>query len=434
MDGLLLPVLVFIAVYILISFELLNKAVAAMLGVMLLVTVRATEIRIAIGYIDVETIMLLMGMMAIVAVLRKSGFFAILSVKIAKLTGGSPLSILVLFSLVTSVISAFLDNVTTVLIMVPMVIEITRGMGLDPKIYIITQAMVSNIGGTATLIGDPPNVIIGSKVGLTFNQFAVYLTVPVIVSLTGVLFYCWLTHRERFHTIDTNLAKLFSVQLLLEKIEYDFLNIPIDRVFLIKSLGCLGLTLLLFVTQTITGLTPGVTALSIAMILFVITAVDVEEMLREIDWSTLLFFSGLFILVGILEEKGAIEWIAQNIFLRIGHNPYAMVLTVLWVSGIVSGFIDNIPFTITMIPIVRLMLESQPVPHNVLWWALSLGACFGGNLTMIGASANIVSCGMAKKYGHAITYFEFLGTSAIATIISLVLSSLILMAYLLILP
>jgi Na+/H+ antiporter NhaD/arsenite permease-like protein len=423
MGDLLLPVIVFISVYVLISFELLNKTVAAVLGVMLLVTVQATEVRTAIGYIDFETIMLLMGMMAIVAVLRKSGFFAILSVKIAKLTRGNPLSILVLFSLVTAVISAFLDNVTTVLIMVPMVIEITRGMGLDPKIYVITQAMVSNIGGTATLIGDPPNVIIGSKVGLTFNQFAVYLAAPVIVSFIGVLFYCWLTNRERFRTIDTNLAKLFSVQLLLEKIEYDFLDIPIDRTFLLKSLGGLGMALMLFVTQSITGLTPGVTALSVAMILFVITVADVEEM----------FFSGLFILVGILEEKGAIEWIAQNIFLRIGHNPYAMVLTVLWVSGIVSGFIDNIPFTITMIPIVRLMLESQAVPHDVLWWALSLGACLGGNLTMIGASANIVSCGMAKKYGYAINFFEFMRTSAIATIISLVLSSVILLAYLLIL-
>jgi len=433
MGDLLLPVIVFISVYVLISFELLNKAVAAILAVMLLVVLKTTEVRTAIGYIDFETIMLLMGMMAIVAVLRKSGFFAILSVKIAKLTRGNPLSILVLFSLVTAVISAFLDNVTTVLIMVPMVIEITRGMGLDPKIYVITQAMVSNIGGTATLIGDPPNVIIGSTVGLTFNQFAVYLTLPVSVSFIGVLFYCWFANRERFHTIDTNLAKLFSVQLLLEKIEYDFLDIPIDRAFLLKSLGGLGMALLLFVTQSITGLTPGVAALSVAMILFVITAADVEEMLREIDWSTLLFFSGLFILVGILEEKGGIEWIARNIFLRIGHNPYAMVMTVLWVSGIVSGFIDNIPFTITMIPIVRLMLESQAVPHNVLWWALSLGACLGGNLTMIGASANIVSCGMAKKYGYAINFFEFMRTSAIATMISLVLSSVILLAYMLIL-
>jgi len=433
MEDLLLPAIVFISVYVLISFELLNKAVAAILGVMLLVVLRATEVRTAVGYIDSETIMLLMGMMAIVAVLRKSGFFAILSVKIAKLTGGSPLKILVLFSLVTAIISAFLDNVTTVLIMVPMVIEITRGIGLDPKIYIITQAMVSNLGGTATLIGDPPNVIIGSKVGLTFNQFAAYLVLPVIVSLAGVLFYCWLIDRERFPAIDANLSKLFSVQLLLEKIENDFLNVSIDRVFLLKGISGLGLALLLFVTQSATGLTPGVVAVSVAMILMVATAVDVEETLREIDWSTLLFFSGLFILVGILEEKGAIEWIARNIFLRIGHNPYAMVLTVLWVSGIVSGFIDNIPFTITMIPIVKLMLESQAVPHNVLWWALSLGACFGGNLTMIGASANIVSCGMAKKYGYAITFFEFMRTSAIATIISLVLSSVILLAYMLIL-
>ena len=333
MEGLLLPVLVFIAVYVIISFELMNKASAAVLGVMLLVFLRQTEVRTAVGYIDFETIMLLMGMMAIVSVLRKSGFFAILSVKIAKLTGGSPLKILILFSLVTAGTSAFLDNVTTVLIMVPMVIEITRGMGLDPKIYIIAQAMVSNVGGTATLIGDPPNVIIGSKVGLTFNQFAIYLAIPVFVSFAAVLFYLWLTHREQFRPIDTDLAKLFSVQLLLERIEYDFLNVPIDRVFLLKSLCGLAMALLLFVTQTITGLTPGVTAVSVAMILFVVTAADVEEMLKEIDWSTLLFFAGLFILVGILEEKGAIEWIAHNIFLRIGRNPYAMVLTVLWVSG-----------------------------------------------------------------------------------------------------
>ncbi len=434
MEGLLLPVLVFIAVYVLISFELMNKAVAAVLGVMLLVVFRQTDVRTAMGYIDFETIMLLLGMMGIVGVLRKSGFFAVLSVKIAKLTGGSPLKILILFSLVTAVTSAFLDNVTTVLIMVPMVIEITRGMGLDPKIYIITQAMVSNLGGTATLIGDPPNIIIGSKVGLTFNQFVAFLAAPVMVSFAAVLFYLWLTNRERFRPIDTDLAKLFSVQLLFERIEYDFLNIPIDRVFLLKSLCGLAIALLLFVTQTTTGLTPGVTAVGVAMILFVVTAVDVEEMLKEIDWGTLLFFSGLFILVGILQEKGVIEWIARNIFLRIGHNPYAMVLTVLWVSGIVSGFIDNIPFTITMIPIVSLMLESQAVAHNVLWWALSLGACFGGNLTMIGASANIVSCGTAKKYGYVITFSEFMRTSVIATIISLALSSVILMAYMVILP
>jgi len=430
MDSKLISILVFVAVYGLVASELLNKAVAALLGVMVLLILGVADVHTAAGYIDFETIMLLTGMMAIVAVLRKSGFFAILSVRIAKLTGGSPLRILVLFSIVTAVISAFLDNVTTVLIMVPMVIELTRGMGLDPRIYVIVQAMVSNLGGTATLIGDPPNIIIGSKVGLTFNQFALYLTPPVVLSFAVMLLYCWITHREQFRPIDTNLAKLFSVQLLIEKIEFDFLNITIDRLFLGKSLACLGLAILLFVTQTITKITPGVVALSVAMILFVVTRINVEETLLEIEWSTLLFFSGLFILVGILESQGVIEWIARNIFLRAGDNPYLMVLLVLWVSGIVSGFIDNIPFTITMIPIVHMMMETQPITHNILWWALSLGACFGGNLTLIGASANIVSCGMARKYRYDISFREFFKTSAIATVLSLVVASVVLVLYL----
>ena len=430
MDNKLLTILVFAAVYGLVATETLNKAVAALLGVLLIFIVGVTDVQTAAGYIDMETIMLLLGMMVIVAVLRKSGFFMILSVRIAKLTGGSPLRILTLFSIVTATISAFLDNVTTVLIMVPMVIELTRGMGLNPRIYVITQAMVSNLGGTATLIGDPPNIIIGSKVGLSFNQFAVYLSLPVAVSIAVVLLYCWVTHLDQFRPIDTNLAKLFSVQLLIEKIEFDFLNIAIDRVFLAKSFACLGLAILLFVTQTITKITPGVTALSVAMILFVITRINVEEILLEIEWSTLLFFSGLFVLVGILEKEGVIDWIAHNVFLRAGHNPYVMVLVVLWVSGIVSGFIDNIPFTITMIPIVQLMMESQPIPNNILWWALSLGACFGGNLTLIGASANIVSSGMARKYGYEISFKEFFKTSAMATVLSLSLASVILVVYL----
>ena len=200
--------------------------------------------------------------------------------------------------------------------------------------------------------------------------------------------------------------------------------------FLTKSLSCLGLAILLFVTQTATGLTPGVVAILVAMILFTITKVDVESMLEEIEWSTLLFFSGLFILVGVLEEKGVIEWIAHNVFLRVGDNPYVIVLTILWVSGIVSGFLDNIPFTITMIPIVRLMMETTPVPNNILWWSLSLGACFGGNLTYIGASANIVSVGMAKQSNVIISFWEFMKTSALVTILTLAVASLFLIGFL----
>ena len=426
----LITVSVFITVYVFIAFEWLNKAVAALLGVMALLILGVIDTHSAAGYIDFETIMLLIGMMGIVAVLKKSGFFNMLTVMIAKWTGGQPLLILVLFCIATAVISAFLDNVTTVLIMVPIIIELTRGMGLDPKIYVIALAMASNLGGTATLVGDPPNIIIGSKVGLSFNQFAIYLFIPVVLSTAIVIGYFWFRNRESFKPIDDDLTRLFSVQLLIEKIEFDFLSVKIDRIFLFKSIACLGVALLLFVTQTISGLSPGVVALTVAMILFVITRMEIEQVLLEIEWSTLLFFAGLFILVGSMEQKGVIEWIARNIFLKAGSNPYIMTLLVLWVSGIVSGFIDNIPFTITMIPIVHMMLAAHPLPHNILWWALSLGACLGWNFTLIGASANIVSAGMLKKQGYDITFWEYTRRSAPGTVLSLLICSAVLVVYL----
>lgn len=426
----LITVAVFITVYVLIAFEWLNKAAAAILGVMALLILGVIDTHSAAAYIDFETIMLLIGMMGIVAVLKKSGFFNMLTVMIAKWTGGQPLLILVLFCIATAVISAFLDNVTTVLIMVPIIIELTRGMGLDPKIYVIALAMASNLGGTATLVGDPPNIIIGSTVGLSFNQFAIYLFLPVVLSTTIVIGYFWARNRESFKPIDDDLTRLFSVQLLIEKIEFDFLSVKIDRKFLFKSLTCLLVALLLFVTQTISGLSPGVVALTVAMILFVITRMEIEQVLLEIEWSTLLFFAGLFILVGAMEQKGVIEWIARHIFLKAGGNPFIMTLMVLWVSGVVSGIIDNIPFTITMIPIVHMMLAAHPVPHNILWWALSLGACLGGNFTLIGASANIVSAGMLKKHGYDITFWEYTRKSAPGTLLSLLICSVVLIVYL----
>ncbi len=430
MENALIPIVVFLAVYAAITFELINKAVAALLGVMVLLILRIVDEHDAMALIDVETILLLLGMMSIVAILRKSGVFSILSVKIAGLTKGNPLKILILFSIVTALMSAFLDNVTTVLIIIPIIIELTKGMGLDPKIYVISQAVISNIGGTATLIGDPPNIIIGSKVGLTFNQFIGNLTLPVIISFVAALFYIWLSNREKFKPIDSSMIKLFNIQLLLEKIHTEFVNIHIDKKLMIKGIACLSIAILLFITQTFTKISPGVVAVFIAMLLFVISGVDVEHMLEEVEWSTLLFFAGLFILVGVLEHKGVIEWVAHKVFLNIGDNPYVMVLTVLWVSGIVSGFLDNIPFTITMIPIVELMLEATPIPHNILWWALSLGACFGGNLTMIGASANIVSLGIAKQSKVHISFLEFMKVGAVITFITLTICSVFLTLFL----
>jgi len=425
-----LPILVFLVVYVAITFELVNKAAAVLAGVGVLVVLRVTTEHHAVGFIDFETLMLLTGMMILVSMIKKSGFFTIVSVKIAEITKGTPVRILVLFSIVTALMSAFLDNVTTVLIIIPIIIELTRGMGLNPRNYVLSQVFISNIGGTATLIGDPPNVIIGSKVGLSFNEFILNLTPAVIPIFIIVLGYIWFINRVEFKPINTNMSKLVSVQLLLEKIRFEFANIKIDKNLMIKSLACLFLAILLFITQTITGLAPGVVALGMAMVLLIISRADVEHVLEEVEWSTLLFFTGLFILVGVLEEYGVIEWIAHNVFMNVGDNPYVIVLMVLWVSGIASGFLDNIPFTITMIPIIHLLLESNPIPNNILWWSLALGACLGGNITIIGASANIVSVGIAKKYGVEISFIDFMIKGIIVSLISLVIASIYLVIYL----
>ncbi len=423
MGSLTLSLAVFVLVYITITFELVNKAVAALLGVTVLVVFGIVNEHHAVSLIDFETILLLLGMMVIVSVLRRSGAFSLLTVKIAEMTRGNPLKILILFSVVTAVLSAFLDNVTTVLIIIPIVVELTVGLGLDPKLFVISQAVISNIGGTATLIGDPPNIIIGSRVGLSFNQFLINLSIPVIISFIVALLVLWAMNRSRFAPIDRNLARLFSVQLLLEKIRFEFIRRELNRRLLTKAGICLLLAIALFMTQTLTGLAPGVVAVFVAMILLTISKVNVEKVLEEVEWSTLLFFAGLFILVGVLEEQGVIGWIATNIFLSLGDNPYLMVLTVLWVSGIASGFLDNIPFTITMVPVVQMMLVDTPIPNNILWWALALGACFGGNLTLVGASANIVAVGSAKQVGVNISFLEFMKSSALIAIISLVISS-----------
>lgn len=430
MGSVTLSIAVFLLVYLIITFELTNKAVAALLGVMILVILRVVDEHDAVGFIDFETILLLMGMMIIVAVLRKSGVFSLLTVKIAEMTRGNPLKILILFSVVTAVLSAFLDNVTTVLIIIPIVVELSVGLGLNPKLFVISQAVISNIGGTATLIGDPPNIIIGSRVGLTFNQFFVNLAMPVMVSVVAALVLIWALNRSSFATIDRNLAKLFSVELLLEKIRFEFIQTPLEPTLLKKAGICLGLAIGLFMTQTLTGLSPGVAAVFAAMILLTVSRVNVEKVLEEVEWSTLLFFAGLFMLVGVLEEQGVIEWIATNIFLSLGDNPYRMVLTVLWVSGIASGFLDNIPFTITMVPVVQMMLAVSPIPHNILWWALALGACFGGNLTMVGASANIVAVGSARQSGVEISFLEFMKSSVLVTLVTLVISSIYLTLFL----
>ncbi|SVD71776.1 uncharacterized protein METZ01_LOCUS424630, partial [marine metagenome] len=248
-----IPIIVFLVVYIAITFELVNKAAAALAGVGVLVVSHVLTEHQAVEFIDFETLMLLTGMMILVNLIKQSGFFTIISVRIAEFTKGNPVKILCLFSVVTALMSAFLDNVTTVLIVIPIIIELTRGMGLNPKNYVLSQAIISNVGGAATLIGDPPNVIIGSKVGLSFNQFIVNLTPVIIPIFIIVLGYIWYINRVEFKPINTSMVKLVSVELLLEKIRFEFSNVRVDQNLMIKSIACLMLAILLFITQTLTG-------------------------------------------------------------------------------------------------------------------------------------------------------------------------------------
>ena len=290
----LIPIIVFLVVYVGITFELVNKAAAVLTGVGVLVVLQVLTEHQAVGFIDFETLMLLTGMMILVSLIKQSGFFTIVSVRIAEFTKGNPIKILCLFSVITALMSAFLDNVTTVLIVIPIIIELTRGMGLDPKNYVLSQAFISNIGGTATLIGDPPNVIIGSKVGLSFNQFILTLTPVVIPIFIIVLVYIWFINRVEFKPINTSMIKLVSVELLLEKIRFEFSNVKVNRTLMVKSIACLIFAILLFITQTITGIAPGVVALGMAMILLIISKANVEHVLEEVEWSTLLFFRAFY--------------------------------------------------------------------------------------------------------------------------------------------
>lgn len=437
MDPALISIIVFLAVYATIAFDLINKAVATFSGVSILVLLNIISTQTldssitknsylpqAIMLIDYETIMLLFGMMVIINVLKKSGFFVLIAIYIAELTRGKPIKILILFSFVTGAMSAFLDNITTILIIIPLIIELTKGLGLNPKKYILSQVIISNIGGAATLIGGSQNIIIGSKAGLSFNQFVLNMGPPTIIIFFVILIFIWLINKNEYKSIDKNILQLFTINLLLKKIQHNFINTNINKPIIIKSIILLAITFILFITQSITHLTPGAIALSMGIFLVLYTNSNIENILEDIDWSSLMFFVGLFILVGTLEHYQVIDWIANNIFNNLGENPYINVLIIQWASGLISGFIDNTPFTITMIPIIDILNNSNPILQNLLWWSLALGTSLGSNITILGASANIISIGIAKKAGINISFLDFMKLGAIISFISLLISSI----------
>jgi Na+/H+ antiporter NhaD/arsenite permease-like protein len=411
-------VALFVIILLLIAFELVHRTVAALLGAALLVSLGIVhQEEAATEFIDWNTIGLLAGMMVIVAILENTGVFEYLAIKSAQWGKARPGRILILLAVVTAVVSAFLDNVTTVILMVPVTFVIADALDSDPIPFLLTQVMASNIGGAATLIGDPPNILIGSAADLTFAEFVVNLTPVVLLTLPAVLGVLYLMFRRELSGTKDAEEVIMAM---------DAQGSIRDKVLLRKSLTVLGVVIVAFFLHGVLHLEAATIAIFGAAALLLYTASDIEEVLREVEWPTLLFFVGLFVLVGGLEVTGFVDKIAE---LLTGVAPGSSATTAAIVvlgSGLASGVIDNIPFTATMIPVIQGLSESEGLSEartEALWWALALGADFGGNLTLIGASANVVVAGMSERAGQKISFVKFMIYGIPVTLVSLVIAT-----------
>lgn len=430
MSAMITAIVIYIICFIFIIIEHVDKAVIAISGALLMILFKIITPEEAIEYIDFETILLLMGMMMIVDITQRSHIFSWISTKFVGYTRGNPLLIFFVFMLFTAIFSAFFDNVTTILIIVPITIAVTKRMGLDPKLYVISEIMFSNIGGALTLIGDPPNILIGSTAKLSFNDFIINLWMPVLASIIFIGIIMTIVNWKKIKPFEKNLLKLFTSQLLIRKIHMQFCKEHLEKKFILTSVIIVTCIILSFIFQKHLDLTVGIIAMIGAMVLLMSTTkyVQFHETLSKVEWPTLFFFMGLFMLTGGLEKTGFLELISHYI-LNLTDNFTILVIIVLWLAGLVSMIFDNIPFVAVMIPVImEIQLAYPNHPHiGLLWWALSLGACFGGNGTLIGASANVVGAGLAQKNNVQITFLGYMKTAFPLTLITLVLSTIYLL-------
>ena len=426
--------IVLLLVYIIIAAEWMHRALAAFLGAALVMFLSYTlgtfdkgyfilSFEDAMGAIDLNVIFLLMGMMIIVGVLKKTGLFQWLAFKSYALARGNIFVLSVVLMVVTAVASAFLDNVTTMLLMIPVTIEIAVTLKVNPITFLMPEVFASNVGGTATLIGDPPNILIGSYAKLTFTQFVGHLAVICLIclALTAVYYIFW-------YKKDYLKAEVKDVERTISYLREEY-RIT-DTKLTIMSLGMLGFTILLFVFHGVLHMEPSIAAITGAMILLAISRVDIVEMLEhEVEWPTLVFFIALFIVIAGAEETGLIQVIAEWVRDLSRGNLTVAVVLVLWVAAIASAFIDNIPFTATMLPIVAFLNQSMEVSNDVLWWSLALGACLGGNGTMIGASANVVTVGMMEKAGYHVSFLHYIRVCFFPMLITVFLAMFYLLGF-----
>lgn len=432
-----LAALILIVVYVLISFELLHRTVAALLGAAVVLTITYVAgffspdyvilpFERAVSYIDFNVIFLLLAMMVLVTITAQTGVFQWLAVAAYRQAGGSIWRLVVLLMIATAILSALLDNVTTMLLMVPVTIEIALLLRLNAIALLLPEVFASNIGGAATLIGDPPNLLIGSYANLGFEAFLIVMTPAVVVSMIALVLLVRVMYRGQYPQSSPEETKA-----LIQRLEKEF-KIK-DMKTLRQALVVFGGVIILFLLSSFIGMEPSVPALLGMAILLVWTEADIVHELEAVEWPSLLFFIGLFIVVGAANETGVIEAVADVVADLSGGNLVLAILLIVWTTALASMLVDNIPITATMLPVVAFLTHSIPeASGNILYWALAFGACFGGNGTIVGASANIVTVGMAERAGHSITFAQFVRRGLPVTVVSLLIASiwLLIMAWL----
>ena len=393
-----IAILVFVVVIGLIISEKVNSAAAALAGAMVLVITGVMSAHKALSYIDFNTIGLLVGMMVLVAIIRQSGLFEYVAIKAAKMVHGDPWKIMIAFILLTAILSGILDNVTTVLLVGPMTIAIAKMLEINPVPFLMTQILASNVGGTATLIGDPPNIMIGSAANLSFMDFLKNTGLAVALVIVFMIVMMRFVYKKEIEVEGLDTSKIMNL---------DPDKSITDKPLLIKGVVVIVLVILGFIFHDQIGMETSVIALTAAAVMLIIGGVNVDNAIQDVEWTTIAFFMALFVVVGGLTETGVIKQVAAVIIERTAGHPVMMMLILLWASALLSSFLNNIPFIATLIPLV-LALKADGMDAEPLWWAISLGACLGGNGTMIGASANVVLSDISTKHGYPITFKSYL--------------------------
>jgi Na+/H+ antiporter NhaD/arsenite permease-like protein len=415
-----IAIVVFVAAYVLIATEWTHKLLAALGGAAVLLALGVTDSEHAFYShdtgVDWDVIFLLLGMMIIVGVLRRTGVFEYIAIWAAKRAKGSPLRVMILLTLITAIASALLDNVTTVLLIAPVTLLVCDRLGINPVPFLIAEVLASNIGGAATLIGDPPNIIIASRSGLTFNDFLIHMAPLVVLEL---IVFTLVLPRLFKGSFAVDPAKVENVLRLNEREAIQ------DTRLLIKCGAVLLAVFAGFVGHSVFHVEPSVVALLGAGLLVLISGVRTKDYMSSVEWQTLLFFAGLFIMVGALVKTGVIGDLAEQIGEATNGKPLLAVMLILVVSAILSGIVDNIPYVATMSPVVLELTKSVTDPNHVhaLWWALAAGADFGGNATAVGASANVVVIGIALRAGNPISFWEFTRKGAVMTAITIIVAA-----------